>query len=334
MVLKRVLHALPVLFGVIVVTFLLTRALPGDPAAHFAGASADENSIQEMRVYLGQDKSPPEQFYIYVKNMLQGDLGKSLTTGQTVVSDLSTRLPASLDLTLLGLLISVLISVPLGILAATNPGRWIDHVCRFLVTAGVSLPTFFTGIALIYVFYYLLGIAPPPNGRLGMEFLPPEPVTGFFTIDAFLSGDMETAFAALYQLILPALTLALFTLAPITRMTRAAMIQALSSDFVRTARAAGLSSWKVLITYALRNAMLPVITTMGMVFSFALGANVLVEKVFAWPGIGSYAVNALVASDYAAVQGFVLSMAILFVLLNLLVDIIYTMIDPRIKLEG
>ncbi len=334
MVIKRILHALPVLFGVIVVTFLLTRALPGDPAVQFAGASADETSIQEMREYLGLDKSLPEQFVIYITKLAQGDLGQSLSSGQSVIYDLSTRLPASLELTLLGLLISVLISVPLGILAATNPGRWVDHLCRFLVTAGVSLPTFFTGLALIYVFYYLLGIAPAPNGRLGMEFLPPEPVTGFFTIDAFLSGDMETAVAAFYQLILPASTLALFTLAPITRMTRAAMIQALSSDFVRTARAAGLSSWKVLITYALRNAMLPVITTMGMVFSFALGANVLVEKVFAWPGIGSYAVDALVASDYAAVQGFVLSMAILFVLLNLLVDIIYTLVDPRIKLEG
>ena len=329
----RVAQAIPVLFGVVIVSFILTRALPGDPAVYFAGASATEESIAQVREALGLDKSLPQQFMIYVTDLLSGDLGQSISTGQPVTEDLARRLPASLELTLMALFISCSIAVPLGVMAATKPGSLRDHICRVLVTAGVSLPTFFTGILLIYIFYYLLGIAPSPLGRLDFIYIEPDTVTGFYLIDAAIAGDWETWFGALKQLLLPAITLALFTMAPIARMTRAAMLSALSSDFVRTARAAGLSSPKILYGYALHNAMLPVITTLGMVFSFTLGANVLVEKVFAWPGIGSYAIEALVASDYAAVQGFVLAMAILFVLLNLMIDIAYSLIDPRIGFE-
>ena len=329
-VVMRCAQSIPVVIGVVVISFLLTRALPGDPAVYFAGVAADEASIEQTRVALGLDKPLIQQFFVYVGNLLQGDLGQSMTSGQPVASDLANRLPASLELTLTALILACAIAIPLGVLAATRPGTWVDHVCRVLVTAGVSLPTFFTGILLIYIFYYLLGIAPSPLGRLDFIYLDPDHVTGFYLIDAALMGDWETWRAAAKQLILPAGTLALFTLAPIARMTRAAMLTALSSDFIRTARAAGLSNRRVLYGYAFRNALLPVVTTLGMVFSFALGANVLVEKVFAWPGIGSYAVEALVVSDYAAVQGFVLAMALLFVLLNLLIDLAYTVIDPRI----
>ena len=243
------------------------------------------------------------------------------------------RLPASLELTLTALALSCLIALPLGIAAAVHQGSWIDHACRALATAGVSLPTFFTGIVLIYIFYYLLGWAPSPIGRLDFIYLSPPEITGFYTIDAAIAGDWETFAGALKQLFLPAITLALFTLAPLARMARASMLQSLSSDYIRTARAAGLSERKIVYGYAFQNAVLPVVTTLGMVFSFMLGANVLVEKVFSWPGIGSYAVEALVVSDYAAVQGFVLAMAILFVLLNLLIDVTYTLIDPRTR-EG
>lgn len=329
-VVMRVAQSIPVVIGVVVISFLLTRALPGDPAAYFAGAAADEASIEEIRVALGLDKSLIEQFFLYVGDLMRGDLGQSISTGQPVAEDLANRLPASLELTLTALILSCAIAVPLGILAATRPGSWVDHLCRVVVTAGVSLPTFFTGIVMIYVFYYLLGWAPSPLGRLDFIYLNPDHVTGFYLIDAALMGDWETWLGALKQLILPSITLALFTLAPIARMTRAAMLSALSADFIRTARAAGLSRRRVLYGYAFRNALLPVVTTLGMVFSFALGANVLVEKVFAWPGIGSYAVEALVVSDYAAVQGFVLAMALLFVGLNLIIDLAYAAIDPRI----
>ena len=253
----------------------------------------------------------------------------SVSTGRPVIQELAARLPASLELTLVALILSCAIAIPLGILAATRPGSWVDQLCRLLVTAGVSLPTFFTGLVLIYVFYYLLGIAPSPLGRLDFIYLDPPHVTGFFLIDSLLDGDPATFMGALRQLILPAATLALFTLAPIARMTRAAMLSALGADYIRTARAAGLNRGKILYGYAFRNALLPVVTTLGMVFSFVLGANVLVEKVFAWPGIGSYAVEALVVSDYAAVQGFVLAMALLFVVLNLVIDLAYSIIDPR-----
>ncbi len=326
----RLAQTVPVVIGVVIISFVLTRALPGDPAVYFAGAMANEQSIAEVRAALGLDKSLPQQFLLYVGDLLQGDLGRSISTGQPVLTDLAARLPASLELTLSALVLSCVIAVPLGVLAAVRQGSWVDHLCRVLVTAGVSLPTFFTGILLVYVFYYLLGVAPSPLGRLDFIYLDPPHVTGFFLIDSLLDGDVETFLAALRQLILPAVTLALFTLAPIARMTRAAMLTALSSDYVRTARAAGLSGGMVLFGYAFRNALLPVVTTLGMVFSFVLGANVLVEKVFAWPGIGSYAVEALVVSDYAAVQGFVLAMALLFVVLNLIIDLSYALIDPRI----
>lgn len=328
--LLRVAQSIPVVIGVVIISFLLTRALPGDPAVYFAGVAADTASIEQTRVAMGLDKPLVQQFFLYVGNLLQGDLGQSLSSGRSVAADLAKRLPASLELTLSALILAIVIAVPLGVLAATRPGTWVDHLCRVVVTAGVSLPTFFTGILLIYIFYYLLGIAPSPLGRLDFIYLDPDHVTGFYLIDAALMGDWETWRGAAKQLILPATTLALFTLAPIARMTRAAMLTALSSDFIRTARAAGLSNRTILYRYAFRNALLPVVTTLGMVFSFALGANVLVEKVFAWPGIGSYAVEALVVSDYAAVQGFVLAMALLFVALNLVIDLLYTAIDPRI----
>ncbi|HYF53738.1 MAG TPA: ABC transporter permease, partial [Salinarimonas sp.] len=176
--------------------------------------------------------------------------------------------------------------------------------------------------------------APAPLGRIDVFASPPEAVTGFYLVDSLLARDLEAFRAAAAQLVLPALTLGFFALAPIARMTRAAMLAALGSDFVRTARAGGLSGWTIVVPYAFRNAVLPVITTLGMVFSFLLGANVLVEKVFSWPGIGSYAVEALIAGDYAPVQGFVLAMAILYVLLNLLIDVAYGLVDPRVRIEG
>jgi peptide/nickel transport system permease protein len=334
MALRRMMVALPSLVGVVIVTFLLTRALPGDPAAYFAGPAATREAIEQIRVKLGLDRPLIVQFGHYVADLARGELGNSLSTGQPVATEIRTRLPASAELTLLGLLVSMTIAVPLGIFAATNPNSIIDHGCRVVATAGVSLPVFFTGLILVYAFYYLLGWAPAPLGRLDIFYSPPNQVTGFYLIDSAIAGDWEVFRASFKQLILPALTLGIFSLAPIARMTRASMLAVLASDFVRTARASGLTPFKVIITYAFRNAMLPVVTTLGMVFSFLLGANVLVEKVFAWPGIGSYAVEALIASDFAPVQGFVLTMAVMYVALNLMIDILYGLIDPRVRIEA
>lgn len=330
---KRIMTAIPSVIGVVIVTFLLTRALPGDPAAYFAGPAATPEAIAEVRKSLGLDKNLMEQFVIYLKELAQGDLGNSIATGQPVLTEIVTRLPASLELTLLGLLVSVLVAVPLGVLAATRPGSLVDHACRVVTTAGVSLPAFFTGLLLVYVLYYQLGWAPAPLGRLDIFYSTPTHVTGFYLVDTLLQGDGETFSAALKQLILPVATLAIFTMAPLARMTRAAMLEVLGSDFIRTARASGLPKAKIVYGYAFRNAMLPVVTTLGMVFSFLLGANVLVEKVFSWPGIGTFAIEALIASDYAPIQGFVLTMALMYVALNLTIDILYIVIDPRVGFE-
>lgn len=331
---KRLLGAVPSVIGVLVVTFLLTRALPGDPAAFFAGPAATPQAIEEIRKSLGLDKSLPEQFVVYLEDLVRGDLGNSVATGQPVATEIRTRLPASLELTLYSLLVSVLIAVPLGVLAATRPGSVIDHTCRVVTTAGVSLPAFFTGLLLIYVLYYRLGWAPAPLGRLDIFYSAPTSITGFYTIDALLEGNFEIFRAAVAQLILPVAALAIFTLAPLARMTRAAMLEVLNSDFIRTARASGLPKAKIVYGYAFRNAMLPVVTTLGMVFSFLLGANVLVEKVFSWPGIGTFAIEALIALDYAPIQGFVLTMALLYVGLNLAIDILYIVIDPRVGFDA
>ncbi len=332
-ILSRLATAVPSVIGVVIVTFMLTRLLPGDPAAYFAGLAATPQAIAEIRTKLGLDKSLPEQFIVYVGDLLSGNLGTSLSTGQPVVTEIANRLPASAELTLVALIVSAGIAIPLGVLAAVKQGSWIDHLCRVVTTAGVSLPVFFTGLLFAYVFYYLLQIAPAPTGRLDIFVSPPTHITGFYLIDSALTGNGEAFWGSLRQLALPASAMAIFSLAPLARMTRGSMLSVLGSDFIRTARASGLAPRTVVFTYAFRNAVLPVITTLGMVFSFLLGANVLVETVFAWPGIGLYAVNALITSDYAPVQGFVLTMAVLYITLNLIIDIVYGLVDPRVRLD-
>ncbi len=324
------LSAVPSLCGVVVITFLLTRALPGDPAAQFAGPAATPEAVEQVRKKLGLDRPLPAQFLSYVVDLARGELGTSLTTGQTVANELISRFPASLELTACALLLAALVGIPLGVLAATRPGSALDHACRVGTTAGVALPVFFTGVLLIYIFYFLLGLSPAPLGRLDPLLTPPPTHTGSYLLDSLLAGDLPLFFEVARQLTLPVITLCLVAMAPLARMTRASMLGVLSSEFVRTARANGLSRVKVLFVYAFGNALLPILTTLGMTFSFLLGGNVLVEKVFAWPGVGSYALEALIASDFAPVQGFVLAMGIVYVLLNLTIDTLYTFVDPRV----
>src|SRR5437660_2697909 len=279
-VLKRLATAIPSLIGVIVVSFLLTRVLPGDTASYFAGPAATPQAIAEVRKQLGLDKSLPEQFARYIVDLAHGDLGNSLTTGQPVVTEIANRLPASGELTLLGLLIALSIAVPLGIVAAIRDGSWIDHLCRVIVTTGVSLPVFFTGLLLVYVFYFQLGWSPAPLGRLDVFYSAPPQVTGFYLIDSLIARDFETFRAAFAQLILPAATLAIFSLAPLARITRGSMLAVMGSAFVRTARASGLTPHTVISTYAFRNAMLPVRHTRGTGVYFLLGAYAIVQTWF------------------------------------------------------
>ena len=332
--LKRVAAALPVLAGVIVVTFILTRMLPGDPAAYFAGQSDSFAAIEETRRAMGLDAPLPVQFWRYIAALAQGDLGRSFSTGRDVTTEILERLPASLELVFVAMLLGAGLAIPLGVWAAVRQGGMVDQVVRVITTAGVSLPAFFTGLMLIFLFYWALEWAPSPIGRLDLFSMPPPRVTGFFLVDAAVAWEWEAWRAAAMQMMLPAISLGLVTLAPIARMTRGAMLAALGSDFVRTARAAGLSPQRVLWRYAFPNAILPVLTTLGMVFSYSLGGAVLVEKVFAWPGVGSFALDALMQLDYAPVQGFVLVLGVLYVVLNLVVDLALLLVDPRIRLEG
>jgi ABC-type dipeptide/oligopeptide/nickel transport system permease component len=333
LIVMRLIAAVPTLVGVIVVTFVLTRMLPGDPAAYFAGPAATAASIEDTRHRLGLDRSMPRQFVFYIAGLAHGDLGNSLTSGQTVLDDIRNRLPASLELTFGALILALSFGIPLGVGAALKPGGWIDRLCSVISTIGQATPTFFLGLLLVFVFYYVLGWAPAPLGRLDIVYSPPDEITGFWSIDAALAGDWELLAAVLSQLALPVTTLMLFGLGPLARITRASMIEVLAGDYVRTARAAGLPRRKVLWIYAFRNAIVPVLNTAGMVFSYMLGASVLVEKVFGWPGIGAYAVDAVLASDFAPVQGFILAMAVLYLVLNLLIDTAVGLLDPRTRLD-
>jgi len=333
-ILRRLVLGLPTLFGVVVVSFALTRLLPGDPAVYFAGAAPTPEAIADLRRTLLLDRPLPQQFAAYLSDLLHGNLGRSLVTGQPVLQDLSTRFPATLELTLTAIALALVIAVPLGVAGAMRKGRGIDHVARMVSTTALSLPSFFTGLLLVFVFYYLMGIAPAPLGRLAPMSFPPPERTGFMILDAALARDWAACRDAAAHLLLPALALAIAGVGPLTRVTRSAMLAVLSSDFIRAARAYDLPRWKLVYAYALRNAMLPVLTTAGVVFSFLISANVVVEKVFSWPGIGSYALEALVASDYAAVQGFVLAVATLYVLINIAIDILYGIVDVRVRLGG
>lgn len=334
MIAGRLATGVPNLVGVVIVTFALTHLLPGDPAAYFAGPSATSASIEQTRHALGLDRSLPAQFVSYVTGLAHGDLGHSLTSGQQVIDDIAARLPASLELTLLALLLAVGIGLPLGIGAALAPRRWPDHLCSLVSTAGQAIPTFFLGLLLVFVFYYVLGWAPAPVGRLDVIWSPPPAITGFWSLDAALAGDGPLLRAVLGQLVLPVVTLALFGVGPLALVTRAGMIEVLGRDFIRTARAAGLPRRKILWTYAFPNALIPVLNTGGIVFSYMLGATVLVEKVYGWPGIGAYAIDAVLASDFAPVQGFVLAMAVLYLVLNLAIDIVSALVDPRVRSDA
>ena len=330
--LSRLVLRMPALAGVILVSFALTRLLPGDPAVYFAGAAPTPEAIADLRRTLLLDQPLYAQFFAYLGDLAHGNFGCSLVTGQSVVQDLSTRLPATLELTIASTTLALLIAVPLGIVGARQKGSAMDHVCRVVSTSALAMPAFFTALLLVFLFYYLLGLAPAPLGRLAPMAFPPPERTGFMIIDASLARDWAVLRDAAAHLVLPALALAIAGIGPLTRVTRGAMLAVLSSDFIRAARGFDLPRWKLIYVYALRNAMLPVLTTAGFVFSFLISANVVIEKVFSWPGIGSYALEALVASDYAAVQGFVLAVATLYVLINIAIDILYGVIDVRVRL--
>jgi peptide/nickel transport system permease protein len=330
-ILRRLGLALITLAGVAVAVFILTRILPSDPAALRAGPYADPDLIAALRSDMGLDQPLYAQFATYAQLLLRGDLGDSWRTQRPVRSELEQRLPATIELAASAFILAFVVGMTLGILAAVYAGSWVDYVVRGFATLGASLALFWLGLIGIYVFYYTLSWAPPPLGRLTVGMAQPPPVTGLYTIDSLLAGDWATFADTLNHLWLPAGILGFITSAPIIKITRGAMLDALGSDFVRTARAIGLPAWRVILIDGLRNAFIPVLTTLGAVFGFLMAGNVIIEKVFSWPGIGYYAWDALVSNDFNAVQGFVLVIAATYVFINLFVDIAYGFVSPRIR---
>lgn len=331
---RRAASTLLTLLGIVVVVFVVVRVLPGDAVVLRAGPYADAERLAEVRSQYGLDRPLHEQFVSYLGNALRGDLGTSTVSSGSVTSELLVRLPASLELGLYAVLLACLIGIPMGVLAAARQGSWIDRIVRVGVVVGSSMALFWLGLLLIYFFFYRLGWFPGPIDRLPSSVEPPAHLTGLFTLDALLTGRPELAWAAARSLMLPVTTLTVVLVAPIMKMVRQSMVETLRSDYVRTARAVGLPAREVLLRDGLRNAMLPVITAIGIVFGYMLGGNIIVETLFAWPGMGRYAYQAIQNNDLEALQGFVIVVGVLYVLLNLVIDLCYGLIDPRIRLGG
>jgi len=331
-ILRRLILLIPILLGISIVTFAMTHVLPGDPLYILLSPYAKEEDVQKRRVELGLDQPLYKQYIIYLEDLLQGDLGTAYRTRQPVTEDLKSRFPVTFELTTFSLALASLVGIPIGVQAAVRKDTWLDHVTRALSVGGVSIPIFWTGIVLIYILYFKLQIAPPPLGRLDPFMDAPRHITGMYTFDALVTGNGEALRSALEHIALPAVTLAFAMLAPIMRITRSSMLEAMSSRYVQTALALGLPLRKVVYKDALRNALLPVVTSIGLIYGWSLGGEVLVEVVFSWPGLGYYAVNSIINMDFNPVQGFVLVTAVIYVLVNLIVDVLYTVIDPRIRI--
>ena len=332
-ILRRLAFMVLVLAGMTVITFTLTHVVPGDPARLLAGQHATAEQVRTVAHMYGLDQPFPTQFWIYLTGLLHGDLGMSLTNRRPVMEDLAQFLPASMELTFTAVLLVVLVGLPVGLIAGVRRGQPIDHVLRFLTVGGVSMPIFWFGILLQIIFYKELNLL-PIGGRLGIIDIEPPQVTGFYLIDTLLAGDLPTFGSALLHLILPASALAAGSIAVLSRMMRASVIEILDADHVRTARAKGLKASIVLRRHVFRNALIPTTTVLGLQVGALLAGNVLAEVVFNWPGIGLYAVNAIRNLDYPAIMGVTLVISIIYVFVNLLVDIAYVVLDPRISYGG
>jgi ABC-type dipeptide/oligopeptide/nickel transport system permease component len=328
--LRRLILLVPQLFAVSLIVFFLVRLLPGDPAYLIAGQFATREGVEEVRRNLGLDRPLPEQYVTYVNRVLHGDFGRSWRTSQRVVDDIATRLPATLELILSAGIISVVLGIPIGVYTAVKRRGFGDKLLFVYGMLSGSIPDFWLGLILIFVFFSVLGWLPGPVGRLDPILETPPAVTGMYTIDALLAGRWDTFLSAVRHLVLPVATLVLVYMTLIIKNTRSTVEEMLQSDFVEHARALGLPRSKQL-RYALHNALPPVVTVIGIVFWFLLGGAVLVETVFAWGGLGQYGVEAVIYSDYAPLQAFVLLAALFTMVVFLLVDLAYFLIDPRIK---
>lgn len=317
-----------VVAGVCMITFIISHLIPGDPARLLAGDRASDEIVRHIRQQLGLDLPLWQQFARYVDALLHGDLGTSIRTGRPVLEDLKTFFPATLELAFCALLIALLVGIPLGVLSAVYRNRWTDHLVRLMALTGISTPAFWLGLGVIVLFYGKLDWL-PGSGRLDDWFDPPTRVSGFYLLDSLLEGNIEVFFNALQHLILPAATLAFVHLGIVARQIRSAMLEQLNEDYIRTALASGLPKFTIVVRYALPNALIPSITVLGLALGDLLYGAVLTETVFAWPGMGAYVVSSIQALDFPAVMGFAIVVSFAYVLVNLVVDLLYLWIDPR-----
>lgn len=332
-ILQRSAFMAVMVVGLLAITFTISHVAPGDPARLAAGPNATEAMVQTIRSEYGLDQPLPVQFARYLGGVLSGDLGRSITTTRPVAQDLMRYFPATLELVTFAITFSIVFGVAFGTLAAAFQNRWPDHLIRFLSTSGVALPMFWLGLLLKYVFGQRLEWL-PLGGRMDLLDLPPTTITGFFSIDAFLTGDFAMAVGLVSYMIMPALALSFPALASIIRVNRAEMLEVLRQDYIVAARAHGVSAWRIVAIYALRNAMLPTLAMIGLRFGWMLGGTVLVESVFDWPGIGLYAVQATLNSDFQPIMGVTLVLGVSFMLINFAIDIVYGILDPRVRLSG
>jgi peptide/nickel transport system permease protein len=316
----------PTLFGLLLIVFAVSHVIPSDPARIMAGENATADQVAAIRHQYGLDQSLPMQFLHYVDDVLHGDMGTSLFTQRPVAEDLIARLPATMELALYAMALAVLAGVPLGVVAALRRNTWFDHVVRLVTVAGLAMAAFWLAILLQLLFSMWLGLT-PVQGRI--DGWGPDPITGFFTIDAVLRGDWQTLFDAVRHLVLPTLTLALPAIATIVRFTRAGMINVMSSNFVFYQVAMGIPRHRIVWKYLLRAALIGTLTQIGLIFGNLIAGAVVVETVFDWPGLGSFAVNSILHSDYNAVMSFTVFAGVIFILTNLAVDIAQTLLDPR-----
>jgi ABC-type dipeptide/oligopeptide/nickel transport system permease component len=324
--LHRLAWFVPTVLGLLVVTFVISRVIPADPIALVAGETATPAQVEALRKQLGYDRPLPVQFVGYVGRLVQGDMGRSLYTTRPIVEDLAHRLPATIELTLVAMIASIVIGIPLGVLSAVWRNSVLDHALRVITVSGLAIASFWLGIMLQLLFSMRLGLT-PLNGRL--QGYPPKHITGFYLVDAAVTADWATFAAALWHLALPAATLAFPALATLVRFTRAGVLDVMQSNFALYERAMGLPRALIVWKYILRSALTSTVTQIGLLFGILLAGAVVTEAVFDWPGIGTYAVNAIVRSDYNAIMGFTVWAGVIFMVVNLLVDVAHTLVDPR-----
>jgi peptide/nickel transport system permease protein len=329
---RRLVLLVPILLGITLITFMVSRAIPTDPVVAALGQQAADHPklVAIFRARWGLDKPLLVQYLIYMKNLLHGNLGESIYTHRPVAEDLISYMPATIELATFTIILSVLISVPLGVLAAIKRGTIIDLSVRLLTLIGVAMPIFWLALAALELFYFHLGIAPGP-GRLSPSLTPPPTITGLYTVDSLMAGQWHTFHNAVAHLVLPSLILATWSAGTLTRMTRTSMLSVLPQGFLNATRSKGASETYLILRHALPNALVPVVTIIGLVYGDLLSGVILIETLFSWPGIGHYAYAAAVYADFPAIIGITLVFGLSYSLVNLGVDVIYGMLDPRIR---